>query len=202
MGLVLKAPSCGVSLYTRPPPTRSFLHDSTAITNPADRCARALRRGTSPAARFVAASLRGNTTVTGGTRSNEHRKHVCIRVRISKTIQHTHQVRAHRSRIDDRVRICHGRLRAGNASATRHTAARAGVASGESWQPGDSCRWLVGHSNAHGAANDTTTIRATDDTTVRTTNHTADGATSDAACQPPIDTAIRAGNATTVSCPR
>ena len=163
-------------------------------------------------ARFVVAPLlqpasspprcAANTTVTGGTRSNEHRKHVCIRVRISKTIQHTHQVRAHRSRIDDRVRICHGRLRAGNASATRHTAARAGVASGESWQPGDSCRWLVGHSNAHGAANDTTTIRATDDTTVRTTNHTADGATSDAACQPPIDTAIRAGNATTVSCPR
>ena len=191
------------SLVVHAPPSDTFLptrldcdHESGGSLR------RALRRGTSPAARFVAASLRGNTTVTGGTRSNEHRKHVCIRVRISKTIQHTHQVRAHRSRIDDRVRICHGRLRAGNASATGHTApAGAGVASGESWQPGDSCRWLVGHSNAHGAANDTTTIRATDDTPVRTTNHTADGATSDATYQPPIDTAIRAGDAATVSCP-
>jgi hypothetical protein len=158
MGLALTGPPCGVSLYTRP-----LRHVPSYTTRPRSESGGSLRSRASPwhlsCSRLTAASLRGDTTVTGGTRSNEHRKHVCIRVRISKPVQHTHQVRAHCFHRDDRVRTCLERRRTGTASSTGHTAvASAGVASSESWQPGDSCRRHVSHSNAHRATNDTTTV--------------------------------------------
>jgi hypothetical protein len=161
-------------------------------------------RGTSPAARLAAAALRGNTTVTGGTGSNEHRKHDCIRVAIAKSIHQTHQVRAHRSRLDDRERTCHERIRTGHAGSAGHTAAAsAGGASGESRQSGDSDHRHVGRSsNATRRAAHDATIGTTNHAAVRTTNDTAIRATNDAALRASDDTAIRAAIDTTAGRPR